>query len=244
MSLTLVVPAYNEEHSIDLLFKLVSEFTEKRKEKVALFIIENGSKDSTRDKILSASSKYQNFETSMLELKINEGYGGAIKKGIEFSKSETLMILPADGKYNLEALEVAYEKYKSLGQPNTMVKGLRVLRNDPKSVQLLSFLFTVLNNALFHVSLKDINGLPKIFNRQLIQKNIGSLPKDACFDAGLVVLWKKNGGSFHEIPAVFTQPSLGSTSWSGKKLRVSLKMFAGILRIYVRNIRLDRGNNV
>jgi dolichol-phosphate mannosyltransferase len=244
MSLTLVVPAYNEELCIDLLFKLVSEFTENRKEKVALLIIENGSKDSTKDKIFSASLRYQNFETIVLELKINEGYGGAIKKGIAFSNSDTLMILPADGKYSLEALEAAYEKYKTLGQPNTMVKGLRVLRNDPKSVQLLSFLFTVLNNALFHVSLKDINGLPKIFNRQLIQKNIGSLPKDACFDAGLVVLWKRNGGSFHEVPAVFTQQSLSSTSWSGRKWRVSLRMFTGIMRIFFQGLRSDTTNNV
>ena len=184
------------------------------------------------------SRKENPFSTRVIELDLNVGYGGAIKKGLAYSNSETIMLLPADGKYDLKALIECHQMYTEYGSSNLMIKGRRTLRNDPKSIQILSVAYTLLANVLFRMSLKDINGLPKVFNRRLIKEHIEILPNNACFDAGLIALWKRKGGEFYEMPVRFNQQFLESTSWAGRKFKVSSVMFIELLRFFL-NIRKE-----
>lgn len=237
MTISLIVPAFNEAQSIENLFSLVSKFSEICSDRVELVVIENGSFDSTRDKLSRLSKQSHPFVTRILELDVNVGYGGALKKGLASSNSETVMILPADGKYRLEALIECHRKYVELGSPFFMAKGNRTSRNDPKTIRFLSLLYTLLSNILFRHSLKDVNGLPKVFNIRPVREHIELLPNNACFDAGLIALWKKKGGDFCEIPVHFEQQSLKSASWAGKRLRVSIAMFAELSRFAHRTLR-------
>jgi len=237
MKISLVVPAYNEVDSIENLFLLVSRFSEICSAHVELFVVENGSLDSTRVTLSKLSKLSHPFVTRILELDVNVGYGGALKKGLTSSSFETVMLLPADGKYSLEALLKCYQMYVEREATNLMVKGNRTSRNDPKTIRLLSFLYTSISNILFRNSLKDVNGLPKVFNRSLIVEHIEILPNNACFDAGLIALWRKNGGDFYEIPVHFEQQFFASTSWAGKRFRVSFSMFAELLRFFYRYLR-------
>lgn len=237
---SIVVPAFNEVDSIKALFSLVGDFALKCQHPVELVIVENGSKDSTRLKLRDLQLVSHPFSLRLLELDLNVGYGGAIKQGIKIAKYQEIMILPADGKYSLSALQTCFQQYLSLGSSEYMVKGRRILRNDPFSVRVLSFFYTRLTNLLFHVSLKDTNGLPKIFDKNLIQDNLGELPCNACFDAGLIALWREKNGEFSEVAVDFKQPSLVSTSWAGKRFKVSLSMLWEIIRFYRSERKRDR----
>jgi glycosyltransferase involved in cell wall biosynthesis len=238
MTISLVVPAYNEAKSIEDLFRLVTSFSENCTEQIELVIVENGSLDSTRAKLSFLSKQENPFVTRVIELNLNIGYGGAVKKGLACSNSETIMVLPADGKYDVEALIECQQMYIIYGSSNLMVKGRRTLRNDPRSIQILSFGYTLLVNLLFRVSLKDINGLPKIFNSRLVREYIEVLPNNGCFDAGLIALWKRKGGEFYEVPVRFTQQFLESTSWAGRNFKVSVEVFIELLRFF-RNSRKE-----
>ncbi len=240
MPISVVVPAYNEEGSIANLFSLVGEFSQVCMDTVELVVVENGSQDATRLRLRNLQSKTQSFSLRLLELDLNVGYGGAIKRGIQISKYQEVMILPADGKYNLVALQACYQQYTTLASPRYMVKGRRVSRNDPFSVRVLSFFYTCLTNLLFRVFLKDANGLPKVFNKNLIKDHLGDLPSNACFDAGLIALWHRRGGIFYEVAVEFKQPLLTSTSWAGKRFKVSLSMFWEIVRFYYSAQKKDR----
>ena len=225
------------EDTIENLFTLVSSFSEICSDQVELFVVENGSLDFTRAKLSKLSKKNHPFVTRILELDVNVGYGGALKRGLASSSSETNMLLPADGKYSIGALVECYQKFVERGSTNLMVKGNRTSRNDPRTIRFLSFLYTSLSNVLFRNSLKDINGLPKVFNIHLIKEHIEILPDNACFDAGLIALWRKKGGDFCEVPVHFEQQFLGSASWAGKRFRVSFAMFAELLRFSHGNLR-------
>jgi glycosyltransferase involved in cell wall biosynthesis len=230
--ISVVVPAYNEEGSIAALCSLVSDFAQVCMDAVELVVVENGSQDATRLRLRDLQSKIHSFSLRLLELDLNVGYGGAIKRGIQISKYQEIMILPADGKYNLLALQACYQQYTTLASPTYMVKGRRISRNDPFSVRVLSFFYTCLTNILFRVFLKDANGLPKVFNKNLIIDHLGDLPSNACFDSGLIALWRRRSGRFYEVAVEFKQPSLTSTSWAGKRFKVSLSMFWEIVRFY------------
>ena len=231
MSISIVVPAFNEENSIEALYNLVRDFALSCNGPVELVVVENGSQDATRIMLRDLKSTSHPFSLRLLELDLNVGYGGAIKQGIQISEYQEIMILPADGKYNLVALQTCYRQYATLASSIYMVKGRRILRNDPFSIRVLSFLYTWLTNFLFHVFLKDANGLPKVFNKGLILDQLGEVPSNACFDAGLIALWRARNGRFFEVEVEFKQPLLSSTSWAGKRFKVSLSMFLELIRV-------------
>ena len=235
MSVTVVVPAYNEEGSIHELLGLIENLSAKSNLQVSLTFIENGSLDSTQESIEKELRLYPDLDAQVVLLNSNIGYGGAMKLGVEKAQSENVLLIPADGKYSLEDILAVCAEYFSKKDLRLMVKGERVIRNDPRSVQYLSKTLTWITNFLFRTSLRDVNGLPKILNRNLISDQLAFLPNDACFDVGLVALWRKNGGITSEIPVLFTQKNLTNTSWAGKRLKVSSRMLAGIFRVYLRS---------
>lgn len=238
--LSIVVPAFNEENSIETLFSLVGKFALSCKQPVELIVVENGSKDATRIRLRDLQLVSQPFSLQLLELDLNVGYGGAIRRGIQISKYQEIMILPADGKYSLIALQTCFQQYMTLASSIYMVKGHRILRNDPFSVRVLSYLYTCLTNLLFQVFLKDTNGLPKVFNKNLVQEHLHELPSNACFDAGLIALWRRRNGKFFEVRVEFKQPSLFSTSWAGRRFKVSRSMFWEIIRLHQYARKKDR----
>jgi glycosyltransferase involved in cell wall biosynthesis len=235
-----VVPAFNEAESIPALFELISSLNVSVNFEVHLLIVENGSQDSTRKVIREQAFHFSSLSVTALELDINIGYGGALKKGISAADSQVVALLPADGKYDLNDIRKVCESFPIDDNGNVMVKGFRNSRNDPLSVQFLSAVLTKITNVLFGTSLKDVNGLPKIFNKTSILEELPIVPDDACFDTGLIAIWNRDGRFFREIPVSFTQKNLLQTSWAGKKFRVSTRMFLRILA-FSRRLKRNRG---
>jgi hypothetical protein len=115
-----------------------------------------------------------------------------------------------------------------------MVKGRRNLRNDPLTVQFLSIMLTFLCRLLFSTKVKDINGLPKIFNKKIIGEKLLNLSTNSCFDATLCDVWQKSGGKFLEINVSFIQNK--KASWKGRRIKVSIAMIFTLLK-YKFNVR-------
>jgi len=235
MSISFVVPAFNEEKSISELFRLVSDITKSVEYKVSLLIIENGSFDSTRNEIIRNSQKNQGLNLKVIQLDSNIGYGGAMKCGIVAADSSVVALLPADGKYELSDIKGICDKYMVEYDKKLLVKGYRVARNDPSFIQFLSATLTQIANLLFKTSSIDVNGLPKIFHKSLILDSLSTVPDDACFDVGLLALWRRSGGGIYELPVRFTQINLNQTSWAGKRIKTSLRMLVGILKFFLKS---------
>jgi len=176
-----VVTAYNEEGRIEDLFRLVNQLSSSIPSIDEFVIVNNGSTDSTLSEIQHWINIFPKLNTSLIMLEKNCGYGGGLKTGILYSQYETVMLLPADGKYQLRDISNIVVKYQELDNEYIMLKGIRTKRNDPTQIQILSRLLTYLSNSLFKTSLSDVNGQPKIFNKELIEHKIQILSSNACF---------------------------------------------------------------
>lgn len=107
-SLTLIVPCYNEFHSIPYFSKELGSFHADFSEKIgadafAVVIVDNNSNDGSRER-LSELCRVYSFVT-VIECK-EPGYGAALKQGFAYAAADTenLAFLDLDNTYPLASL--------------------------------------------------------------------------------------------------------------------------------------------
>ena len=93
--ISLIIPAYNEEECVDELFnRLVKVFATEDKYNFEVIIVENGSIDSTWDKLQAIASKDSRFK--ILKLSRNFRMDGGLTAGLDFIKGDACVLMTAD----------------------------------------------------------------------------------------------------------------------------------------------------
>ena len=160
--ISVVIPAFNEEGSIENTIKELHDVLKKMKfSRFEIILIDDGSTDNTK-KI-----------TNKLNIKVisnpeNIGYGFSLKRGITKAKFETVWIIDADQTYPIEEFPRLYEQYL---KGFDMVIGQRT-GNFYTESPLKFFLRRILKFLVEFVATKkipDINSGMRIFNRDTIK---------------------------------------------------------------------------
>jgi glycosyltransferase involved in cell wall biosynthesis len=102
-SLTVVVPAYNEEASLPRFLPQLIECCEKNDWQ--LVVVDDGSRDGTAA-VLDGFADHPRLR--VVRHKVNRGYGGAIKSGIRVVETAYVLTVDADGQHYPEDLEALY----------------------------------------------------------------------------------------------------------------------------------------
>jgi dolichol-phosphate mannosyltransferase len=166
--LSLIIPCYNEEKTLEKCVERVLSIAEKIK--IEILIIDDCSKDNSFDIAQKLQNKYS--EIKVFKHKVNQGKGAALHTGFEHASGDYVAIQDADLEYD----------------PNELVKLLSPLVNDTADVVLGSrFLssgchrvlyywhslgnkfLTTLSNFLTDLNLTDMETCYKVFKREVIQ---------------------------------------------------------------------------
>ena len=83
--LTIVIPAYNEEKSLIIFLPEIIKFCMESGSK--LIVVNDGSTDNTLEVLNKLNNNLNNQQIKIINHKLNKGYGGAIKSGIEAADS-------------------------------------------------------------------------------------------------------------------------------------------------------------
>ena len=114
IALSVVVPCYNEEKNIPLIFARFSEALHRYKDPktVEIILVNNGSHDRTSECITSeiANSGLTNFR--MVTVPVNQGYGFGIVSGLKEASGETLAWTHADMQTDPYDVMRAFELYQ------------------------------------------------------------------------------------------------------------------------------------
>ncbi len=228
ISISIIIPAYNEETVLEKTVKSYFKFFKKKKADFEIIIIPNNCKDKTPETAEMLSKRYK--EIISKNIPYNIGKGGAVLEGFKLAKKQLLCYVDADNSTKPEMI------WKMLNEMNDYdcvmgsrwLKDSKILVKQPLSRRVASRGFNILVRLLLNLQFTDTQNGGKVFKREIIEKIIDKADDSSwAFDIGLLFLIKKNNGKIKEIPIEWCD--------SGKS---NLKMHKAIPQMLFKMIKL------
>lgn len=121
--LSILIPAYNEEHRIEKTLQLIFNYIKEKNLAAEVIVIDDGSSDNT----VRIVQKYQVHvpTLALIHYKKNRGKGHAVKRGVEASRGQYILFTDADNSTPIEEVEKLFTAVKKGG--NYIAIGSRAL---------------------------------------------------------------------------------------------------------------------
>lgn len=171
--LTIVIPAYNEENSLEMFLPSLVNFAQNNNYKI--IVVNDGSKDNTLNVLMKFES-----QITIISHKVNKGYGGAIKSGIKEADTEFVITIDADGQHVLDDVKLLHELI--IEKDADMIVGSRAKQKSKNIYRNLGkFIIRSIAKLLLPLSIKDLNSGMKIYNTELAQNYIKLCPDSMAY---------------------------------------------------------------
>lgn len=153
LSISVVIPSYNEEENINELYERVSKtLTISNVTDYEILFVENGSSDTSLSILREINT--MNNKVKIISLSRNFGYQNAIFAGLEFSKKDFVFILDGDLQDPPELLNEFISKAK---EGNDIVYGIRKKREATVLKKISYKIFYYLYDKFSEISVnKDV----------------------------------------------------------------------------------------
>jgi len=164
-TLSVVIPVYNEEATIDELLErvVVQPLAGWKKE---VIVVDDGSTDATREKLV----KWKKKCTVVLQ-PTNQGKGAALREGFMRAHGEILLIQDADLEYNPHDYQALLSPFDN---PRvSVVYGSRFLGPHLSTMYVYALgnkFVTLVTNILFNSNITDMETGYKAFRKEVLKK--------------------------------------------------------------------------
>jgi len=170
--LSIIIPAYNEEATIELILDKVRDVKLDFNIDRELVIVNDFSTDQTAKVIKEYQEAHPDLQITYYEHEVNKGKGAALHTGIKVAKGDLIIIQDAD-------LEYDPNEYNLLLQPIVdghadVVYGSRFMGGKPHRIlffwhSLGNQFLTMLSNMLTNLNLTDMETCYKLFKADVIK---------------------------------------------------------------------------
>lgn len=222
--LSIIVPVYNEEKTIDPVLKSLQKLKIPGWKK-EIVVVNDGSTDNTF-KILKKYKKSKNFE--VINHSENKGKGAALVTALKKVSGDVLVVQDADLEYNPEEISKLLKVYEKKGG---LVLGSRNLKPKRKGYAHYVFgvwILTTLTNVLFSSKLTDVYTCYKLMS-VIDAKSLKLISYGFEIEMEIIAKALNNKIIITEVPISYTPRSFSE----GKKInwRDGLKGLETMLRI-------------
>lgn len=193
-SLSILIPCYNVEHSVESVVLDAYEVGRTVTKKLEIIVLNDASSDRTPEILRMLSKRIPRLR--IISHADNKGYGHTIRELYKSGGNDWLFSLPGDGQFD------AGEIRKLIPQTGTadMILGYRKIRHDPKNRLAQSAFYNGLLRLLFGISLHDVNTI-RLIKKSVIERTLLTTTS-AFVDAELAIRMARAGLIIKEIPII------------------------------------------
>lgn len=225
-SVSIVVPAYNEESTIENVVKDAIKNLNKITKDYEIVLVDDGSKDKTGEIIDRLSSR--NPKIKAVHHLQNRGFTGAMKTSFQNAKKELIFLAPADGQFDFSELKSFVDAIRGFD----IAIGYRVENAEASNRKLNSRIFHMLCTTLLGIHFKEISTV-SMWRRKVYQSvTIESDERSAMFLPELIHKAIRARFSFTEVPIHWHQRKGGEAK--GANLKVIIKTLREMLKLWYR----------
>lgn len=205
-SISIIIPAYNEEkHIVDTL-NTVLEGCCHLKNEHEIIVVNDGSSDKTGELVARFIQSHPE-KIRLVNNPKNLGFGGAYRQGVLSSKMNYVTLVAGDNSITSESVTSVCEK---AGLADVMITyvtnpGIRKFKR-----RFLSRLFVFIINATFGYRIKYYNG-HNIFPTRML-KEMETFTSGFFFSSQIIIRLLKAGATYAEIPMEIRDRSNGEGS--------------------------------
>ncbi len=164
IDISIVVPVYNEEESIEHLYSNLSSVLEKLNRTYEVILVDDGSKDGSFKKLEVVHEKNSSFK--IIRFRRNFGQTQAMRAGFDHAKGDIIITLDADLQNDPADIPLILEK---IDEGYDIVSGWRKDRKDKLlSRRLPSVLANRLISRMFNVKLHDYGCTLKAYKKDIL----------------------------------------------------------------------------
>lgn len=163
MKLSFVIPAYNEEDSLQQLYDEIIQ--NKGEHHYEIIFIEDGSTDSSYEIMQKLARLDSNVK--VIRFRKNFGKAAALQAGFEYAEGDVVFTMDADLQDNPAEISSFLDK---LDSGYDMVTGWKKKRHDPLNKRIPSKFFNFITSLSFGLKLHDYNCGFKAYRKDVIKE--------------------------------------------------------------------------
>ena len=223
MSLTICVPALNESQSIEKNLKSLISFCKEYISDYEIVFIDDGSTDNTYDQ----ASMLLRKKDLCLKKNKNEGLAAAYKTAIEHARKEFFILFPSDNAWNPHDLLQIYNQRE---KADIIIPYLIRMNDKSRMRKILSRLYVLIINILFHENIKYYNGI--VLHKTKNLKEMKCFSNSFAYQTEyLLKMVKVLNKSYHQMPFSTNKREYGKS----KALKIDniFKVFHDIKSLFV-----------
>jgi glycosyltransferase involved in cell wall biosynthesis len=224
-SLSIVLPAYNEEANVESAVEKVSTVAQQLGMDYEIILVNDGSTDRTGEIGRELAQRIPNFR--LVEHYPNRGYGGSLKAGFAAATKELIAFAPADNQFIFSEINRLLERLDEAD----IVSGYRADRQDNIVRKFFAFGWNTLMRLLFGYLCRDVDCGFKLFRRDILE-HVTIVSDGAMVDTEFLFKARARGYRIADVPVTHL-PRLAGES-TGGNVKVIARAFRDLVRFRLR----------
>lgn len=222
-SLTIAIPAYNEEKNIEWAVKNTLKSLPKYFKDYEIIVVNDGSTDKTGEIADRLAKRHKRLRVIHQP---NGGYSKAMLTGIKAAKKDFVAYMPADGQFLTEDMRHCFEVMGG----NDLILGYRGGRSDYTNRRIfLSYGYLLLLLILFDIKYMDV-GWVNIWRTEKVQELKFTAAEGIFILTEILVRFRRAGYKIAEAPSYYRPRKSGEAK--NAKLKVILETFTNAWKLW------------
>ena len=225
VSVSVALPAFNEEAIIERTVRHVASVLTPLVEAFEIIVTNDGSVDRT-GAVLSALQQDPSVHLRVVTHERNLGYGAALASGFDAAAMPLIFMTDGDKQFDVREIEGFLA---AMGPETDLVIGWRQKRADPPARLLNAWGWKMLVNSLFGYVARDVDCAFKLFRREVWHSMVVHA-RGATFSAELLVKARRLGFRVTELPVTHLRRTSGSAT--GARPAVIVRAFRELFHLW------------